>query len=385
MFQKSTLIRVISLGLTVLHTVDANSGISIALVGPDEITDISNLKVSVLITNTGTESLKLLNDPNSLLSLWETDGFYISKLNQGEVAAEGPALNFTGVKVKYSPTTAIGEGRPESFVTLNPGVPLNITHNLASMYHFAGSEAGPGTYTFKPKLRARTFHSVASDNTTGLITATETSRTTIHISGNLNSPPLVPSAPGASESTNELGSKARKKAKRVTFKKCTAQRKKILYDAATAADDLAESTYQYMVSNPDSTRRYTEPAQWFGTWDQLRFNSVQDHYRSIRHNPPTYEFDCSCTDPGIYAYVIIPDHFKQVYLCGAFWNAPLKGTDSQAGTIVHESTHFPQFGGTDDHAYGKSDCRSLASRDPESAVMNADSHEYFAENNPALS
>ena len=87
---------------------------------------------------------------------------------------------------------------------------------------------------------------------------------------------------------------------------------------------------------------------------------------------------------------MIPDHFKQVYLCkpvlpfsrssshyqklagGAFWNAPMKGTDSQAGTIVHESTHFPQFGGTDDHAYGKSDCRTLASRDPENAVMNAE-------------
>ena len=112
------------------------------------------------------------------------------------------------------------------------------------MYRFTGSEAGPGTYTFKPTLRARTFHSIAPDNTTSLITATEASRTTVRISGNLSSPPLVPSAPGASGSTNELGSKARKKTKRVAFKKCTAQRKRILYDAATAADELAESTYQ---------------------------------------------------------------------------------------------------------------------------------------------
>lgn len=57
----------------------------------------------------------------------------------------------------------------------------------------------------------------------------------------------------------------------------------------------------------------------------------------------------------------------------------------QAGTIIHESSHFTKNGGTNDYVYGQSAAKSLALSNPSRAVMNADSHEYFAENNPALS
>ena len=40
--------------------------------------------------------------------------------------------------------------------------------------------------------------------------------------------------------------------------------------------------------------------------------------------------------------------------------------------------------GTDDHAYGQSAAASLAISNPAQAVDNADSHEYFGENTPAL-
>lgn len=60
---------------------------------------------------------------------------------------------------------------------------------------------------------------------------------------------------------------------------------------------------------------------------------------------------------------------------GAFWKAPLSGTDSQGGTIVHESTHFTANAGTDDYAYGQSDCKSLAKSNTAHAIENADSHE----------
>lgn len=41
-----------------------------------------------------------------------------------------------------------------------------------------------------------------------------------------------------------------------------------------------------------------------------------------------------------------------MYLCGAFWNAPNTGTDSKAGTLIHEASHFTVYGATDDWAYG---------------------------------
>jgi hypothetical protein len=80
-----------------------------------------------------------------------------------------------------------------------------------------------------------------------------------------------------------------------------------------------------------------------------------------------------------YVNTLIP---KVVNLCGAFWRAQDSGTDSKAGTIVHEASHFPGNGGTKDHAYGHTLAHNLALTDPDRAIFNADSHEYFAENTP---
>ena len=59
--------------------------------------------------------------------------------------------------------------------------------------------------------------------------------------------------------------------------------------------------------------------------------------------------------------------------------------DTQGGTIVHESSHYLRNGGTQDYVYGQSGAKALARSNPSEAIENADSHEYFAENNPALS
>jgi len=56
----------------------------------------------------------------------------------------------------------------------------------------------------------------------------------------------------------------------------------------------------------------------------------------------------------------------------------------QAGTLVHEASHFTQNGGTNDYAYGQANCTDLARDYPDYAVMNADSHEFFVENTPEL-
>ena len=127
------------------------------------------------------------------------------------------------------------------------------------------------------------------------------------------------------------------------------------------------------------------------------------HFAQIGGNDfSEFAYDCTCGDPAVYAYVY-PDQFGTVYLCGAFWGAPTIGADSQAGTLVHEVTsnlaaasafvglmiyafqasHFTVNGGTKDYAYGREDSQSLAQSNPDEAVFNADSHEYFAENVPS--
>jgi peptidyl-Lys metalloendopeptidase len=92
--------------------------------------------------------------------------------------------------------------------------------------------------------------------------------------------------------------------------------------------------------------------------------------------------DCGCRKK-YYAYVY-PTQPYTIYLCSVFWTAPLTGTDSKAGTLIHEMSHFNVVAGTDDYVYGQAGAKNLAITNPAQAIDNADNHEYFAENNPAL-
>ena len=116
---------------------------------------------------------------------------------------------------------------------------------------------------------------------------------------------------------------------------------------------------------------------------------------------PTSKF--STPTPVYYPNCFLFISFGTIYLCDVFWEAPTQGANSkvsnscscmldknsslsylQGGTLIHEASHFTQNAGTKDHVYGQDDCKLLAQNDPDTAVDNADSHEYFAENDPAL-
>jgi peptidyl-Lys metalloendopeptidase len=90
--------------------------------------------------------------------------------------------------------------------------------------------------------------------------------------------------------------------------------------------------------------------------------------------------DCGCRE-DYYAYVY-PNQPYKIYVCNAFWSAPMTGTDSKGGTLVHEMSHFTVVAGTGDWAYGHEAAAALAVGNPERAIDNADSHEYFGENTP---
>jgi peptidyl-Lys metalloendopeptidase len=98
--------------------------------------------------------------------------------------------------------------------------------------------------------------------------------------------------------------------------------------------------------------------------------------------------DCTCdgvSDPSSTFAYVYPNQPYTIHVCGAFWQAPVSGTDSKGGTLVHEMSHFNVIAGTNDHVYGQSAARNLAKTNPDQAIDNADNHEYFAENNPRLS
>ncbi|MBI3130365.1 MAG: hypothetical protein HYZ13_03320 [Acidobacteria bacterium] len=162
-----------------------------------------------------------------------------------------------------------------------------------------------------------------------------------------------------------------------SYSGCTTTQKSQLSTAHANAKTMTSKALTWLNGHTSGGGLYLT---WFGAYNSSRFSTVKSHYTKIldEFNTKTVNFDCNCTDSGTYAYVYPSSPYK-IYLCGAFWRAPSTGTDSKAGTLVHESSHFTVNGGTQDYVYGTSGAKSLAISNPSKAVMNADNHEYFAE------
>ncbi|MEY2875143.1 MAG: hypothetical protein RLZZ373_2514 [Pseudomonadota bacterium] len=163
---------------------------------------------------------------------------------------------------------------------------------------------------------------------------------------------------------------------------CSASQKTTLQQAMTAATAYATGAATYLGATPTATKqRYVK---WFGTVNTANWNTAKAHFVATRDafNTKPVVLDCSCKQ-SYYAYVYPTQPYK-IYVCNAFWSAPLTGTDSKAGTLIHEMTHFNAVASTDDWAYGKTAAAALAISNPAKALDNADSHEYFAENTPVL-
>jgi peptidyl-Lys metalloendopeptidase len=164
------------------------------------------------------------------------------------------------------------------------------------------------------------------------------------------------------------------------FVSCSSTRQSTLISALSNAQTISLRARDYL-NNLPSTSRPTDTAYrtWFGSYTSSRYSTVQSHYNNIYSAfvNQTFTFNCTCTSSA-YAYVYANQPYR-VYLCNAFWNAPMTGIDSKAGTLVHETSHFTVVAGTQDYAYGTTAARNLATSDPDRAIMNADNHEYFAE------
>jgi len=153
-------------------------------------------------------------------------------------------------------------------------------------------------------------------------------------------------------------------------------------NAVVEARAYTENAKGYLAGNTVGPRYTT----WFGAYTSTRWNTAQQHFVAIDsamdQNAGQIKINCGCNQ-NYYAYVY-PTRPYEIFVCRVFWSAPLTGTDSKAGTLIHEMSHFNVVAGTDDIVYGQSGAKSLAASDPDGALNNADNHEYFAENTPKL-
>jgi len=302
--------------------------------------------VNVTISNPNKSVIKILR--------WYTpfDGV---KQDLFAVSVNGKVAEYIGPEYKRPAPTE------KDYITLNPGESIDTVIDLAGFYDFSES----GYYQISYKAEGQNIFSRETSFLAGSDSLVSNG-VEIWVSGRETKLPEYEPIDNVAGSTSFTG--------------CSSSRQSSLLTARNNAYTYSNGAYNYLVAGTAGSRYTT----WFGTYTSSRYSTVRSHFSSIRNamNNASVRFNCTCTDSA-YAYVY-PTQPYTIYLCNAFWSAPSTGTDSKAGTLVHEMSHFNVVAGTDDWAYGQSAAKSLARSNPSRAVDNADSHEYFAENTPAL-
>lgn len=277
------------------------------------------------------------------------------------VTRDDKPVRYTGAVIKRSAPQA------KDYVEIAAGATLNYQVELTGHYDFSKN----GRYAIE-------FHSDRGTHGSGAQSMNSATTTYLWTQGRNEK---LDAAGADSEMVTTARTDVSAAAASISYTgSCTSSQKSTLASAFAAATNYAVSSASYLSGTPSAKPRYTT---WFGAYTQARWNTARDHFVKARNafQSAAVTLDCSCRDSA-YAYVYPTQPYK-IYLCNAFWNAPMTGTDSKAGTLVHEMMHFNVIAGTDDWAYGQSAAKSLARSNPTRALDNSDSHEYFAENTPS--
>ena len=301
--------------------------------------------VNVSVTNTSRAAITLLR--------WELPA---SKPEAAtfRITRDGQPVAYTGALVKRAAPT------PEDYVRIEAGATLSYAVELTAAYDLSRS----GTYAIQY---------VSQGARDGNVDALRSEALYLWLESRSGRGAVQPAAEAVGGS---------QLAGPITFTgNCSASRQTLLIQSIAAATTYADNSVAYFLSSRSATPRYVK---WFGEPTRERWALARTHFLAIQDAFTTkpLTLDCSCTSSA-YAYVFPTQPYK-IYLCNAFWSAPMTGTDSKAGTMIHEMSHFDVVAGTDDWAYGQTAAAALAISNPTNALNNADSHEYFAENTPTL-
>jgi peptidyl-Lys metalloendopeptidase len=296
------------------------------------------------------------------------------------VLKNGKTIAYDGRLVKR------GQPKPKDFILLEPGKSISAKVDIGEVYDMA--KARKVKVNFKPDRLVYLHETPTQDFLMSTPTPVTKGKTIKVITK-----PAIFNLTGNSKGMKTAGEKARslEKKKKSSKKKAkssvrqelmpealpcktiggSASRKSIAKKAHGNGYSLTVAVLSGMSNNPDYKT-------WFGSYSKARFRKVKSDYKKIQtefeNKVFTYNMTGGDCEDGDYAYTY--KGTTTIWLCSAFWSAPATGSDSQAGTMVHEHSHASAF--TDDIAYGAVGCRKLAKTNPGQATHNADSHEYYA-------
>jgi peptidyl-Lys metalloendopeptidase len=312
----------------------------------------------------GVVQLKLTNNSSQVVKVpyWQLPSSHLES-SLFQVTNGGKTAVYTGPLVKRgAPTEA-------DMVVFQPYETKVVNVNLAKFYDLRGGDA---SVRFNSVLQgAKTGSGATVGDAAGRLSVLQTAPLRIWLDG--------ASLSGGASANGKPGSGGTV-VNGVTFVGCSSTQIVDAGNAVVSARTYTENAKGYL-NGGTAGLRYTT---WFGTFTSSRYSTMQQHFvaldTALDQTGGQISIDCGCKQ-SYYAFVY-PDKPYQIHVCKAFWTAPMTGTDSKAGTLIHETSHFNVVASTDDWVYGQSGAKSLAISDPNKAIDNADSHEYFAENNP---
>jgi peptidyl-Lys metalloendopeptidase len=338
-------------------TVGASAAVASSAAGLTTTVQISQVTSSAL-----TVRVTVRNTSSSAVDVLSRD------LPQARESKAVLAVTRNGVPVPYRGKLAkLGAPTAADYTRIPAGGTFAATVNLADDYDLSQ----PGTFTValaSTQVRTLTGTTAARPGTLRV----DAGRASVSTSTGIRSAAKVSST--APETTEQVQLAAA--AVSITFRGCTTSEQTALKTAVTNAATMSQKSQTWLAANTSGGGAYTT---WFGTYSSSRFSRVTSTYSKITSELTTKALTLDCTSNEDYYAYVYPDQPYVIYLCNAFWTAPATGTDSKAGTLIHESSHFTVNGGTDDHAYGQTAAKALAVSSPANAVDNADNYEYFAE------
>lgn len=316
--------------------------------------------VEVTVTNTSRHIVRLPQ--------WQLPSEF-AEARQFTVSRDGEPVQYEGPLIKR------GLPQASDFAILRPGETWRAVVDLTATYDLARS--GDYLVTFNMPLQ----HASLSDGRmlrqgNGLPLTARSATLRLWVDGNdqlgaQRTEAVNAKKPGAGGTV----------VNGVTYKSCSTTQIDTLGSAISSARSYSENGKGYLNAG-NVGARYTT---WFGAYTSQRYTTARQHFAAIDiamdQGNGEVTINCGCNQ-SYYAYVY-PTRPYEIFVCRAFWNAPLTGTDSKAGTLIHEMSHFNAVAGTDDVVYGQTGARNLAATNPAAALDNADNHEYFAENTPA--
>ncbi len=321
-------------------------------------------KVEVTVTNTSSRTLRIPK--------WQlpTD---VQRSHLFRITRDGVEVGYEGAMIKRGAPSA------EDFAILHAGRSYRSVVELGAAYDL--SKAGHYTVTYAAPLQyASLSGGIRLQQRNGMPMIAQGAPIRIVLDQSMldqratfpNGRRISPVLPANPELSDVLG---------ISTVACSASQIATIGNAVLSARAYSERAKGYLNAGTTGARYTT----WFGAYTSSRYATAQQHFVAIDNamdqTGGQVTINCGCND-NYYAYVIKNQPY-QIFVCNAFWSAPLIGTDSKAGTLIHEMSHFTVVADTDDHAYGQGLAQSLAISNPTLALDNADSHEYFAENTPA--